>query len=79
MIDFESACTGPLEWDLSALPGGGAGVFPDVDHELLAVLRQLRSLCVAVWCWQRPGRTPEIDRAARLHLNRLTQPGTGRA
>jgi Phosphotransferase enzyme family len=78
MIDFESACTGPLEWDLSALPGGGAGVFPDIDHELLAVLRQLRSLCVAVWCWQRPGQTPEIDRAARLHLNLLTQPGIGR-
>lgn len=71
MIDFESACTGPLEWDLSALPGCGAGVFLGADHELLTILRQLRSLCVVVWCRQRQGRAPEIDRAARLHLDLL--------
>ncbi len=27
LIDFESVCSGPLEWDLSALPGVGAGTF----------------------------------------------------
>jgi hypothetical protein len=72
MIDFESACRGPLEWDLSALPGGGAGLFP-ADEQLLALLRQLRSVCVAVWCWMRPRRAQEIDRAARLHLRLLRE------
>jgi hypothetical protein len=49
MIDFESVCSGPLEWDLSAMPCIGAGIF-SVDIDVLALLRRLRSLCVAVWC-----------------------------
>jgi hypothetical protein len=71
MIDFESVCMGPAEWDLSALPGGGAGLFPDVDRGLLALLRQLRSLCVAVWCSMQAGRAPELRPAAALHLGLL--------
>jgi hypothetical protein len=57
MIDFESACAGPLEWDLSALPDGPAGVFRSVDAELLGILRRLRRVCVSVWWWRRPRRT----------------------
>jgi hypothetical protein len=44
MIDLESVCTGPMEWDLTALQAGGAGRFPDVDRGLLALLRRLRSV-----------------------------------
>lgn len=72
LIDFESICSGPLEWDLSALPGAGAGVFA-VDDELLLLLRKLRSLCVAVWCWSRPHLIAELERAARTHLNWLRE------
>ena len=71
MIDFESVCVGPLEWDLSALPGEGAGLFPHVDRGLLALLRQLRSLCVAVWCSVHAARAGELRRAAALHLGLL--------
>jgi Phosphotransferase enzyme family len=71
MIDFESVCTGPLEWDLSALPGGGAGQFPDVDRGLLALLRRLRSVWVAVWCSLQGGRVPELRWAAEQHLGLL--------
>lgn len=78
MIDFESVCVGPLEWDLSALPGAGGGVFP-VDAELLALLGQLRSVCVALWCWARPRREPEIDQAARSHLALLRRHAFGEA
>jgi hypothetical protein len=70
MIDFESVCSGPVEWDLSALPGVGAGVF-SVDADLLALLRRLRSLCVAVWCWSRSRRSTALDRAARTHSGLL--------
>jgi hypothetical protein len=72
MIDFESVCSGPTEWDLSALPGGGASCFA-VDQELVMLLRRLRSLCVAVWCWSRPVRATELDRAARAHFALLRQ------
>src|SRR5260370_93188 len=52
MIDFESVCSGPLEWDLSAMPDKAARIF-SVDAVLLALLRRLRSLCVAVCGWTR--------------------------
>jgi hypothetical protein len=52
MIDFESVCSGPLEWDLSAMPCVDTGIF-SVDAELLALLRRLRRLCVTIWLWTR--------------------------
>jgi streptomycin 6-kinase len=59
MVDFESVCSGPLEWDLSALPCVDAGIF-SVDADLLALLRRLRSLCVTVWWWTRPRNLPTL-------------------
>jgi len=70
MIDFESVCSGPLEWDLSALPGAGTGVF-SVDADLLTLLRRLRSLCVAIWCWTRSRSSTSLVRAARMHSSLL--------
>ena len=71
LIDFESACLGPLEWDLSALPDGGA-TFPH-DPDLLALLRRLRRLCAAVWCMAQAWRSPELARSAGLHLTALRE------
>ena len=50
-VDFESTCTGPLEWDLASLPPGVAAATSGVDHELLATLRLLNSARVATWGW----------------------------
>ena len=49
--DWESVCTGPLEWDLSCLPETALPASCGVDRDVLATLRDLRSLCVSVWCW----------------------------
>jgi len=70
-LDFESACLGPLEWDLSMLPLEALAAFASVDEPLLALLRRLRSLCVAVWCWVQPERAPEVREAAEFHLASL--------
>jgi hypothetical protein len=70
LIDFESVCSGPLEWDLSALPGLGVGAFY-VDEDLLSLLRRLRSLCVAVWCWTRARSSSALDRIAMNHMGLL--------
>jgi Phosphotransferase enzyme family len=67
LIDFESLCFGPREWDLSALPEpatAGCGA----DEQLLKVLRRLRSVCVAVWCATRSARSAALERAAGVHL-----------
>ena len=70
-IDFESACIGPLEWDLTGLPDEGLEAFPRADRSLLALLRDVRSCCVAAWCWRNPERAPELREAAEFHLARL--------
>jgi hypothetical protein len=40
-IDFEGACTGPREWDLSFLPVAALVAFPDVDRDLLQLMRTI--------------------------------------
>lgn len=70
-IDFEAACLGPLEWDLSALPRDEAAAWEGVDHELLAVLRRARSLRTVVWCRTWAGSGPEVARTAAAHLELL--------
>ena len=71
LLDFETACRGPLEWDLAALDDRGVALFPDVDTQLIALLRRMRSVCVASKCWTEPDRTPEVFEAAHVHLRLL--------
>jgi Ser/Thr protein kinase RdoA (MazF antagonist) len=72
-IDFESACLGPLEWDLSALPAGDASAWPGADRSLLTLLRQVRSFRTVLWCRTRAGSGPEVERAAAAHLALLRE------
>jgi Phosphotransferase enzyme family len=71
LLDFETACRGPLEWDLAALDDEVVTWFPRIDQELIAVLRRMRSACVAAKCWVDPGRAPEVREAAHVHLRLL--------
>lgn len=67
-IDFEAACLGPKEWDLTALPREVAAFYPHVDRFLLELLSDVRSLTVATWCWMQPDRALEVAEAAQHHL-----------
>jgi Ser/Thr protein kinase RdoA (MazF antagonist) len=71
LLDFETACRGPVEWDLAALDDEVVGQFSSVDEELIALLRRMRSACVAAKCWVDPGRAPEVNEAAQVHLRLL--------
>jgi len=71
LLDFEAACRGPLEWDLAALDDAAVNLFPDVDRELIVLLRRMRSACVAAKCWTEPRRAPEVFEAAHIHLKLL--------
>jgi Ser/Thr protein kinase RdoA (MazF antagonist) len=73
--DLEDVCIGPLEWDISCLPDSSLSTFEPIDCDLLATLRDLRSLCVSVWCWDRFD-LPEKREAAKYHLAYLK--GSGR-
>lgn len=54
------------------LPEAPANLFAK-DAELLDMLRRLRSVCVATWCWARRARAAEIDQAAQRQLDLLRQ------
>ena len=71
LLDFETACVGPAEWDLSALGDDVLAFFPDVDRELIGMMRRMRSVCVAAKCWVAPDRAPELREAALVHLKLL--------
>jgi hypothetical protein len=62
LLDFETACRGPIEWDLAALDDEAVDLFPGVDDELIALLRRLRSVCVAAKCWVELNRAPRCPR-----------------
>jgi Phosphotransferase enzyme family len=50
-IDFETACAGPLEWDLAHVGADVVAAYPAVvDSELLNVCRGLVSVKTATWC-----------------------------
>jgi len=66
-VDFESACTGPLEWDLASMPAGVAAATDGVDHDRLAQLRLLNSARVAVWGWAH-AREPVMRAHGEHHL-----------
>ena len=68
--DLETACRGPLEWDLVQLPPAARRVFGPVDEGLLERLSELRSVTVAGWCWADADRSPEVREAAEYHLAR---------
>jgi predicted trehalose synthase len=68
--DFESACRGPREWDIGFLPDADLSAFGSVDRDLFDALSDLRSLCVAVWCFAEYD-DPEKREAADYHLGWL--------
>jgi Ser/Thr protein kinase RdoA (MazF antagonist) len=51
-IDFETACMGPLEWDLAHVDSAVADHYPAaVRADLLRLCRLLVSAKTAAWCW----------------------------
>lgn len=69
-IDFETACRGPVEWDLAFLPEEARAGFAAVDEDLLAVLSSLNSARVATWC-SLQARFPLMRWHAQHHLDLL--------
>lgn len=71
LLDFETACRGPIEWDIAALDDAAVDFFPEVNRDLIGLLRRMRSVCVATKCWIEPNRAPEVFEAAHIHLKLL--------
>ncbi|MDZ5698690.1 aminoglycoside phosphotransferase family protein [Chelativorans sp. M5D2P16] len=71
--DFEDACRGPREYDIAGLPLAAWSHFSDADQALVRRYADLKSVCVAVWCWANVSRSTEILEAAEYHLHRVRE------
>ena len=70
-VDFEDACVGPREYDIACLPPAAWRLFENADRALIQQYADLRSVCVAVWCWADLSRSNEVTEAAEYHLRRV--------
>ena len=77
LIDFESVCHGPVEWDLASVDTEISDRFPRHDRDLLRVARRLNSARVATWCWHLAD-IPEMRHHGEVHLQLLHGDGYGR-
>jgi hypothetical protein len=68
--DFEDACLGPREWDVGWLPNADLARFEPIHRGRLSVVSDLRSLCVAVWCFAKYDMSDKRE-AADYHLGYL--------
>lgn len=67
-IDFETACIGPLEWDLAHLSAEAAHAYPDpIDPQRLLICRALVCAKTDAWCWANYGHR-HMRWHARHHL-----------
>lgn len=69
LVDLETVCLGPRELDVAYL--GCEEDFPDLDRQLLTLLRDSVSLGVAVACWREMDSVPELAWHAAHHLGVL--------
>lgn len=58
LIDLETACRGPVAFDLAHVPEPVAARYPEVDPGLLADCRHLVLAMVAAWRWERGDQLP---------------------
>ena len=63
-IDLETACRGPVEFDLAHVPEDVCARYPDVDHVLLGQCRMLVLAMVAAWRLEPGDQLPGGERAA---------------
>ncbi len=70
-VDLETACRGPLEFDLAHVPHAVSDRYPGVDQELLGELRGLVLAMVAAWRFDRTDKLPNGGRAGRQLIDAL--------
>lgn len=70
-IDFENACVGPLEYDVAGLPPEAWQLFDGIDQMLVQHYAELKSVCVATWCWADFDRSAEMREAAEFHIEQV--------
>ena len=71
IIDLETACRGPVEFDLAHVPQEVSADYPDLDQALLRQCRMLVLAMVAAWRLEPGDQLPSGERAAAQLLAAL--------
>ena len=58
-IDFETCCSGPVEFDLAHVPAAVCAHYPDIDDGLLSDCRELVLAMVTAWRWDLDDQFPD--------------------
>lgn len=58
-IDLQTACRGPVEFDIAHAPEAVAAHYPGLDEDLVADCRLLVLAMVAAWRWDRNDQFPQ--------------------
>jgi hypothetical protein len=73
LIDFETACTGPIEWDLAHLePEVECDYGEPLNERLSCACRAMASVKTATWCWAEINRGDLRDHA-EFHLAQIKE------
>jgi hypothetical protein len=72
-IDFETTCSGPVEFDLAHVPEAVCEHYTNVNQELLDDFRQLVLAMVAAWRWRLGDEFPNRRRWGQEFLRSLRE------
>lgn len=64
LVDLETCCRGPVEFDIAHVPDEVSVHYPDADQALLCECRILKLAMFAAWRWDRDDQFPNGRRVA---------------
>lgn len=70
-IDLQTACRGPVEFDVAHAPDAVVAHYPNLDTELVDQCRLLKLAMVAAWRWDRNDQFPDGRRMGEDLLRQL--------
>jgi Ser/Thr protein kinase RdoA (MazF antagonist) len=73
LIDLETCCRGPVEFDLAHAPEEVCEHYPNLDQELLDECRQLILAMLAAWRWELGDQFPNGRRFGEEFLRLLRE------
>jgi len=71
LIDLETCCRGPVEFDLAHAPEDVSDQYPGVDQDLLRECRIVVLAMITAWRWDRTDQFPNGRRLAAEWLDQL--------
>lgn len=71
LVDLETCCRGPVEFDVAHAPNAVSAHYPDADQELVRDCQTLILAMVAAWRWDRDDQFPNGRQYGITLLNEL--------